>query len=222
MSAIRVNGQWKTPSIVYARVEGQWKIVGQSYSKVDGLWRQTTFAGPPTKPTMSYVSTGVFQISPYNPTLVYEAIFTTGSGGSATLNTSNGRYTLNGENSGFNVVARYATGAPSSLAGYMERKKYNFSCRDIFGTCCDTCCIEQHTCYCSGPDPNTGGCPAGCSPNGQCGCDGSPGRQCMCGSIGCKTTGPCNCRTCKVGETCDVLINEPNYINSGTEWYKVA
>ena len=139
MSAIKINGQWKTPSVVYAKVEGQWKIVGQAYSKVDGLWRQTTFASPPARPVMQYVSTGVFQITGYNSSLVYEAQFVNGSG-SASLNTSNGRYTLNGVNSAFNVVARYGVGAPASEAGYMERKartsKYVQTGENCYGTNC--------------------------------------------------------------------------------------
>jgi hypothetical protein len=212
MSAIRVNGQWKTPSIVYARVEGQWKIVGQAYSKVDGLWRQTTFASPPTKPIMSYVSTGVFQISNYNSTLIYEAVFRVGSG-SASFNSSNGRYTLNGENSGFDVVARYATGAPASLAGYMERKKYSFGFRDVIGQCCSSGgpCSTVCNGSCS-TNPDSGG-------YGQCGCvapaiwfNGTVDVSCP----------PQICNPCVVGRVQDVLINEPGYINSGTEWYKVA
>jgi hypothetical protein len=212
MSAIRVNGQWKTPSIVYAKVEGQWKIVGQSYSKVDGLWRQTTFAGPPTKPTMSYVSAGVFQISNYNSTLIYEAIFKVGSG-SASFNSSNGRYTLNGVNSGFDVVARYATGAPPSAAGYMERKAYVYDCRQVSYT-------ESFSCNCS-LDAGCGQpfqpCPPGQLPSfGQCGIDGP-----MCwayyNGVVCQT---CT-RTACCQTICDVLRNESGYTNSGSEWYKV-
>lgn len=220
MSAIRVNGAWRTPSIVYAKVDGQWRIVGETFSRVNGVWRSTTFASPPDRPIMTYVSTGVFQISNYNSTLTYEAIFKTGSGGTATLNTSNGRYTLNTAWSGFDVVARYAPGSPASAAGYMERKPYSFSCRQVFGTCCDTCCeLVGGNCGCVGAGPS--GCPPGSSPNGQCGC-GGPGRECMTGTIGEVVCSSCNCRSCVVANPCDVLINEPGYVNSGTEWYKVS
>ena len=213
MSAIRIDGQWKTPSVVYARVEGQWKVVGESYSKVDGLWRQTTFAGPPPKPTMSYVSTGVFQVSNYNPALVYEAIFKVGSG-SASFNSSNGRYTLNGVNSGFDVIARYAIGSPASAAGYMERKAYSYTFREVPRT--ET--YYDQPCYLdAGGFCNPGNVQPCANPSyGQLGC---PTEMCWTYYNGVVCTAYTRTVYDKVY---DVLINEPNYINSGTEWYKVA
>ena len=75
----------------------------------------------PDPPIMAYFSTGVFSISNYNPTLIYTATLTTGSG-TATLNTSTGRYTLSAADSRFSVVAKYGAGAPESDADFMERK----------------------------------------------------------------------------------------------------
>lgn len=214
-SGVRVEGTWRTPTTVYAKVDGEWKIVAQTYCKIDGVWRDTTFASPPNKPTMTYVSTGVFQISNYDPSLVYETTFVIGSGGTATLNTSNGRYTLSGQWSGFNVVARYIAGAPASAAGYMERKNYSYSCRTVPQQCCGgcNCRLEGGNCFCV-PGP----CPGDCPPNGQCGCvDPNP---CTCGSIGQIVCDTC-CSDCSY-QVCDVLVSEPGYTNSGTEWYKVG
>ena len=78
MSAIRIDNAWKTPGIVYAKVSGEWRIVGETFANIDGIWRSTTFASPPDAPIMTYVSTGVFEISNYDPELTYEAIFKTG------------------------------------------------------------------------------------------------------------------------------------------------
>lgn len=217
MSGVKVGGLWKTPSIVYTKVGNQWKIVAQTFTKVNGVWRTTTFGSPPSAPIMGYISTGVFNITNYDSTLVYQATLISGSG-TATLNTSTGRYTLSSANARFSVVARYAASSPASGQDFMERRAYTYSCRTVPQTCCETVCIEQCTCGCSGPDPNTGGCPAGSSPNGQCGCGGSS--PCMFGCIGCKTFGQ-NCFDCTY-TVCDVLINQPGYINSGTEWYKVS
>ena len=211
MSAIRVNGAWRTPSIVYAKVGNEWRIVGETFAKIDGVWRSTTFASPPDRPIMTYVSTGVFQISNYNPTLTYETIFKVGSG-SASFNSSNGRYTLSGVNSGFDVVARYVPGSPVSAAGYMERKAYSYSCRNVsyeeeFG--CN--CRLDAGCFCCP-------CPGCANPSwGQCGC---PGDMCWTyyNGIVCDT---CR-RTVCCRQICDVLINEPGYTNSGSEWYKAS
>jgi len=220
MTNIKIFGEWRNQGASFVKVDNVWRSISRSFVKIDGVWRDSTFGSPPAKPIMQYVSTGVFQISNYNSALTYQAIFRVGSGGSAALNISNGRYTLDNENSGFDVIARYAVGSLPSVPGYMERKRYRFSCRNIIGTCCDSCCsLVGGDCGCvaAGPD----GCPPGSSPNGQCGC-GGPGRECMFGSIGEVVCSPCNCRSCVVGTVCDVLIDEPGYINSGTEWYKVG
>jgi len=184
----------------------------------------TTLAGfrmgvlKPDPPIMAYVTTGQFSISNYNPTLIYVATLTTGSG-TATLNTSTGIYTLSGSNSRFSVVAKYGAGAPDSDQDFMERKAYEYSCRTVSQTCCNTVCIQECSCGCTGPD-GSGGCPPGTSPNGQCGC-GSEGRPpCMFGCIGCQTYGQ-SCYDCSY-TVCDVLINQPGYTNSGAEWYKVS
>lgn len=218
MSAIRVNNAWKTPSIVYAKVAGQWRIVGETFANINGVWRSTTFASPPDKPIMTYVSTGVFQISNYDPTLTYETIFKTGSG-SASFNSSNGRYTLSGTNSGFDVISRYVPGSPASAAGYMERKAYTYSCRQVSYTESYGCnCRLDAACYCTFP---YGNCYQGGTPSwGQCGCgqNGTPFEMCWLyyNGVVCDTcTRTACCRT-----VCDVLINQPGYTNSGSEWYK--
>lgn len=186
----------------------------------------TTLAGfrmgvlKPDPPIMAYYTTGQFSISNYNSTLIYVATLITGSG-TATLNTSTGIYSLSGADSRFSVVAKYGAGAPDSDPDFMERKAYTYSCRTVPQTCCTTVCIEQCSCGCTGPDPNTGGCPAGTSPNGQCGCGTTyPNLPCMFGCIGCKTYGQ-SCSDCSY-TVCDVLINQPGYTNSGSEWYKVS
>lgn len=216
MSGIKVNDSWVQPTGIYVKVDEQWKILSNTYARVDGVWKQTTFGAAPAKPTVSYVSTGLFSIQNYDSSLVYTTTLISGSG-SATLNTSTGRYTLSNSPARFKVECSYAVGGPTS-AGYMERKPYAYSCRTVSGTCCSTCCVEQCSCGCVGAGPS--GCPSGSSPNGQCGCGGA-GRECMTGCIGCKTTGQC-CSPCS-STVCDVLIDETvnGYINSGTEWYKI-
>jgi hypothetical protein len=214
MSGARIGGEWKTPSIVYTKVGGQWKIVGQSFTKVSGTWRTTTFGSPPPSPVMSYVSTGVFSISNYDPTLTYTATLISGSG-TATFNASNGRYTLSSTNARFSVTSRYAPSAPASDPDFMERKSYTYSCRTVPQTCYSSCnCrLEGGNCYCvAGP------CPGNCPPNGQCGCGGA--FPCTCGSIGTVVCDSCP-YDCSY-TVCDVLINQPGYTNSGTEWYKVS
>lgn len=217
MSAIRVDNAWKTPSIVYAKVAGEWRIVGETFAKINGVWKSTTFASPPDRPIMTYVSTGVFQISNYDPTLTYETIFKTGSG-SASFNSSNGRYTLSGTNSGFDVIARYVSGSPASAAGYMERKAYRYSCRQVSYTESFGCnCFLDAAIGCCG-DFNCRPCPPGMTGSWrQAGC-----KTFMCwayyNGVVCSTcTRTVCCRT-----ICDVLINEPGYTNSGLEWYKAS
>ena len=175
----------------------------------------------PDAPVMAYFSTGVFSISNYNPTLIYTATLTTGSG-TATLNTSTGRYTLSGADSRFSVVAKYGAGAPESTADFMERNAYSYSCRTVSGgqTCVScNCGLVGGNCYCAAPGPS--GCPAGTTPNGQCGCGG--GTPCMGGSIGTVVCGSC-CTNNPPVTVCDVFIDESSggYTNSGTEWYKVS
>lgn len=216
MSGIRVGGTWRVPTTVHVKVGGQWRVATQAFAKIDGVWRNTTFASPPDKPVMVYVSTGVFAISNYNSSLVYEATYVVGSGGTATLNTVNGRYTLSGTWSGFNVISRYAAGAPASNAGYMERKPYSYSCRQVGYSCCSSCncnCYLDAGCYC-----NPSGSPCSNPSWGQCGC---PGPMCWTYYNGVV----CNCQTCCstcYNTVCDVLVSEPGYTNSGTEWYKAV
>lgn len=213
MSAIRINNAWKTPSIVYAKVGGQWRIVGETFSKINGVWRGTTFASPPDSPVMTYVSTGVFEISNYDDSLTYETIFKSGSG-SASFNSSNARYTLNGANSAFDVVARYAPGSPASKPGYMERKAYTYSCRQVSYTESYGC-----NCYLDAAINCCGDHCVGCANQswGQAGC---PTWMCWAyyNGVVCSTcTRTVCCRT-----VCDVLINQPGYTNSGSEWYKAS
>jgi hypothetical protein len=214
----KINGTWRSQGFTSVKIGGQWRTIARSFIKVDGVWRTAGLGSPPEKPVIVYHSTGQFRISNYNSSLNYQTIYSSGPGTNPSFNTSTGIYSLPDRNSAFFVSAAYAVGAPRSVEGYMERKAYRYSCRDIFGTCCDTCCVQQCNCGCAAPDAN--GCPPGTSPNGQCGCGGAT--PCMFGCIGCLQFAECNCRTCKIGEVCDVLINEPGYTNSGTEWYKVG
>ena len=216
MSNVKVGNSWKTCSTVYIKVNGVWKIVGNSYANVGGTWKLTTFGSPPPAPTMQYSSTGVFRISNYNSTLIYEATLAAGSG-AATFNASNGTYTLSGENSGFNVIARYAAGALPSAAGYMERKKYEYSCRDVSYTerVCD--CYLDASGYCTDV---YGNCQPGHTPSwGQWGCSGP---MCWVYYNGVKCDRNCRDETRCCRSVCDVLVDQsPNgYTNSGSEWYK--
>lgn len=217
MSGIKIGGAWKTPTTTSVKIGGTWRTASVVYAKIGGVWRTTTLGGAPP-PVLSYVSTGVFEVS--NTTAgVYTATLVSGSG-SATQSTVNGkvRFTLSGVNSRFSVTFAYASGAPQSVPDYMERKAYTYSCRSVPYSCCGSCnCrLEGGDCYCSAPV--NGGCPPGTSPNGQCGCGG--GTPCMGGSIGTVVCDTC-CSTC-YNTYCDVLIDQPGYTNSGTEWYKVS
>jgi hypothetical protein len=214
MSGIKVNGEWRVPGLVHAKVDNVWRIGATTHAKIDGVWRVTTFGAPPAKPSLSYVTTGTFVINGYDSTLVYEPVLVSG-GGTASFNATNQRYTLSNEDAAFNIIARYAVGAPGSTPTLIERKKYSFSCRTVPQTCCESCCqLEGGNCFCV-PGP----CPSDCPPNGQCGCGGD--FPCTCGSIGDVVCRDCNCRDCSF-QVCDVLINEPGYINSGTEWYRIV
>jgi hypothetical protein len=209
MTNIKIFGEWKNQGASFVKVDNVWRSISRSFVKIDGVWRDSTFGSPPAKPIMQYVSTGVFQISNYNSALTYETIFKIGSGGTATLNTSNGRYTLNGTWSGFDVISRYALGAPASAPGYMERKPYSFSCRIVPQTCSQACnCRAVCNGFCS-TDP--------CGGYGQCGCQAPAIWFCGTVDVVCDQC-PYDCSY----EVCDVLINEPGYTNSGTEWYKAS
>lgn len=81
-----------------------------------------------TAPVMARgTGTGLFAISEYNPALVYTATNVSG-GGTATLNTTTGVYTVSAANSRWSIVARYAPGLPASPQGFMERKAYTYTC----------------------------------------------------------------------------------------------
>ena len=229
MSGARIGGEWKTPSIVYTKVSGQWKIVGQSFTKVSGTWRTTTFGSPPPPPVMSYVSTGVFAISNYDPTLTYTATLVSGSG-TATLNAVNGRYTLSGVNSRFSVTSSYALGAPQSDPDFMERKAYTYYTETYTytGTCSGTrtvyydCSYNEYYYCCGDPCTSTFQCPP------------QDGWECT-GFFVCCT--PLCVR--RVQQTCSYQENytfsceqtgtrqvrnatPSGYSDSGVEWYKIS
>jgi len=220
MSGVKVGGVWKTPASAAVKVGGVWKTVATSSVKVGGTWRTSTLGSAPA-PIIAYISTGVFEVTNTADTGVYTPTLISG-GGSANSSTVAGkrRYTLTNTTARFSLTYSYAAGAPQSAPDFMERRPYTYSCRDAPYTCCSPCNCrnEGGNCYCTGPDPNTGGCPAGTSPNGQCGCGG--GAPCMGGSIGTTVCDDC-CSTC-YETVCDVLIDQPGYTNSGSEWYKVA
>jgi hypothetical protein len=162
----------------------------------------------PEQPQIDYFGTGQFSILNYNPTLIYESTLLSGSG-IATLNTSTGIYTLNNTNARFSVVAKYFSGTPNSAPGFMERKSYTYSCRTVPQTCEQGCnCSVSCNGYC-----NTGPCPPGV---------GQGFRECGCPDFYCGTI-TVTCQVCYYDcsyVVCDVLIDQPGYTNSGTEWYK--
>lgn len=217
MSGIKISGSWVPPTQVYSKVDGEWKIASQAFSKVNGQWYPTTFASPPDPPEISYVTTGTFEIDNYDPSLVYEAVYVSGSG-TTSFNATNARFSLSGQTSRFEVVARYAAGAPASDPAFMERKRYSYTYRNVSYTV-EECCPGQYrldaACYCTDV---WGNCYMGGTPSwGQCGCYD----MCWWYYNGVRCFQQCYpSRCCR--QIWDVLINEPGYINSGTEWYKVT
>lgn len=214
----RVGGSWINQGIVSAKVGGQWKTVTRSFVKIDGSWKIAGFGSPPNKPQIQYISNGVFEVSPYDSSLTYEAIFKSGSG-SANFNSSNGRFTLTGANSAFDVVARYAPGTPPSDPTLIERKSRRFSCRQVTFTerVCD-CRLDAALGCCD--DFNCRPCPPGMTGSwGQAGC---PTFMCWAFYNGVVCDVNCRDETRCCREVCDVLINEPGYVNSGTEWYRIV
>lgn len=213
MSGIKIGDVWQQPTSIYVKIDGQWKILSSTSAKIDGVWKTTTFGSSPPKPTVSYVSTGLFALSTFDPSLTYVATLVSGSG-TATLNTTNGRYTLSGADCRFRVDISYVPGSPTTSV-YMERKKYSYSCRQVSYSCGCNC-----TAVCSGTCNQYGG--GSCVQNGncQCGCCSALGGGWGWGGcvwVACQTC-QCCCNT-----VCDVLIDETinGYINSGSEWYKV-
>lgn len=208
MSGVKIGGAWKIPTTTSVKVGGAWKTASVVSVKVGGAWKTTTLGGAPP-PVMTYVTTGVFEVS--NTTDgIYTATLVSGAG-TATQSTVNGkvRFTLSGANARFAITFAYAVGAPQSVPDYIERKAYTYSCRQEGYECCSGC-----NCYpvCSG------GCSSdsSCGGYGQCGCSGASPWFCGTVSVVCSTC----CTTC-YREVCDVLISQPGYTNSGTEWYKV-
>lgn len=232
-----VAGEWKSPGTVYARVGGAWRIVGQTFVKTDGLWRRTTFGAPPVRPVMDWYSTGRFEITNYDPSLVYETQFVSGSG-SASLNTSTGVYTLSGANSAFNVIARYGPGAPASEAGYMERKARTQRYIKVGENCYGINCVENRVPICNeGASPIIqapivdlngnvivpGGNIIGYFCSGSCGCLDTSQNRCICWRYG-QPNPLC------YGTRCDDIMDwrdDPKwggspyfYTDRGTEWSK--
>jgi hypothetical protein len=229
MSGVKIGGAWKTPSIVYTKVGGQWKIVAQSFMKINGTWRNTTFGSPPASPIMGYVSTGVFNITNYDPTLTYTATLVSGSG-TATFNSANGRYTLSGPNSRFSVTASYAPGAPQSSPDFMERAAYTYYTETFTftGTCSGTRTVDYDCSYnefffCCG-DP--------CNSNFQC--PPTDGWFCsyffQCCTEQCVRTVSRTCQreetytfSCEQTGTRQVKNATPSgFTDSGVEWYRVS
>jgi hypothetical protein len=226
MSGIKLGGQWKTPSIVYTKVDDEWTIVAQTFAKIGGVWRTTTFGSPPDQPQVAYVTTGVFEITNYDPTLVYEATLVSG-GGTATFNASNGRYTLSNANARFSVVARYVAGAPASDPAYIERKAYTYYTETFTTTCTDTRTV-YYDCsytvneyyYCCG-DPCVNNL---CPPQDGWGCNN--GTCCTSYCVRTRTVS----QTCSRQETYTYSCTDTRqvrnptpagYTDSGVEWYRL-
>jgi|DEB0MinimDraft_10_1074344.scaffolds.fasta_scaffold05900_6 hypothetical protein len=217
MSGIKISGSWVPPTQVYSKVDGEWKIASQAFSKVNGQWYPTTFASPPDPPEISYVTTGTFEIDNYDPSLVYETIYISGSGFTS-LNNSTGIYTLSGANSAFNVVARYGPGAPASDAGYMERKARTRRYIKVGQNCYGINCVPNRVALCNDPPGSNTGCCGSCpapSYDGQ--------NRCICWRFG-QPDPLC------YGQRCDDIFewrDDPKwggspyfYTDRGSEWSK--
>ena len=233
MSGVKVDNAWKTPSLVYTKVDNSWRIVAKTLTKIDNAWRITTFGSPPPQPQISYVTTGVFQINNYDPTLVYTVTLISGSG-TATFNSSNNRYTLSSADARFSVTTAYAAGAPQSNPSYMERKAYTYYTETYsFTTTCTGTRVVKYDCsyytneyyYCCG-DPCQGPSRA---------CPPQDGWQCV-GTVCC--TDKC-VRSKLVQQTCERTetytysctqtatrqVKNPTpegYTDSGVEWYRLT
>ena len=219
MSGVKVGGVWKTPASAAVKVGGVWRTVATSSVKVGGVWRTSTLGSAPA-PVIAYISTGVFEVTNTASTGVYSTPTLITGSGTANLSIvgSKRRYTFTNTLARFSLTYSYAAGAPQSAPSFMERKPYAYTCQDYPATCYAECnCVTVgYTAYCiAGP------CPPECPANGQNGCGTTqPNEPCMCGSLGTR-----ECDSCPYACTenrCDVLVNQPGYINSTTEWYKVT
>jgi len=213
MSGVKVGGVWKTPASAAVKVGGVWRTVASSSVKVGGAWRTSTLGSAPA-PVIAYISTGVFEVTNTADTGVYTPTLISG-GGTANVSTVDGkrRYSLTSVDARFSLTYSYAAGAPQSAPAFMERREYNYSCRENPYECCVGCQPCSVTCSggCSGSP-----CPPGVGQGyGECGC---PTYYCGTITVNCSTC----CSTCYGDPICDELIDEPGYINSTTEWYKVT
>lgn len=187
-SGVKVSGSWKTPGNIWVKVSGTWKQVAVTWAKVGGTWKITTFGEPPAGPIMEWYSTGVFYIT--NP--VEGAVYTTtrvvGTSGNATYNSTNNRFTLDNANSGFNVYAQWAVGAPQATkVGYMERKARTQDYVYLY-TSCQQCCSPNRRARCNdAPGPAPGQC------SGSCGCYDGAQNRCICWDVGPPYCSSCNC-----------------------------
>jgi hypothetical protein len=210
-----INGTWRKQGYAAVKIEGSWRPIIRSFVNINGTWFPAGLGVPPAKPTIVFLSNGFFQIQPYTASLTYERIFRGGSG-DAIINTSNGVIQLTGGNCSFDIVAKYGPKTPASVPTFIERKQRSFSCRAVSytETVCD-CRLDAQCGGCLGPGQS---CPPGQSQSwGQCGC---PGPMCWVYYNGvvcdiCRTETRC-CR-----QICDVLVNEPGYTYTGTEWYRI-
>lgn len=156
----------------------------------------------PAKPTFSHTADGQFTIDNYNAQYQYSVSVSAG-----TFTRSGAVITLSATDAILYVTPTYVL---TGLTGQAERKAYTYSCRQVGYTCCSSCNCRA---VC------TGGCStnSSCGGYGQCGC--SAPAIWFCGTV----TVECDscCGTC-YNTVCDVLIDQPGYTNSGTEWFKVA
>lgn len=231
--ASTVFDEWRTSSLVQVKINGVWRKVAQTQVKIDGVWRKTTLGTPPDKPNIEYYSCKKFRILPYDSTLVYQATFTTGAGGTATLDPFTGIYTISDSDggqvwAGFSVVARYAAGAPASASAYMEIKPQSFTAGTRYYDCPGVCqyppSCTPGSCSC-GPGPCG---PGNGTPNQQCGCGNThPCCPCMFGNVEpvCTPGGTYSC-TKQCSEPISTLNAEPGYTNAALldstckDWYK--
>ena len=163
---------------------------------------------------MNWQSTGVFVVTNPVAGAVYTATRVVGTSGTATWDETNKTFTLDNANSGFNVYAQWATGAPQATkVGYMERKART---QDwvYWYTSCQTCCTENKRATCN-EAPWYGKCPP---PGGSCGCYDSSQNRCICWAYGPPYCNSCNCSD--VYHWVDHSYTGDGYTDRTSEWSK--
>jgi hypothetical protein len=124
MSGVRIGGAWKTPAVVSVKIGGVWKTASSVSCKIGGVWKTTTLGSAPATPTLSHTAAGQFTITNYDSSLVYTLALVSGSG---TATRVGAVVTLSATTARFSITAAYASGAPVSGFGYMQRTPYTYT-----------------------------------------------------------------------------------------------